>query len=73
MKEGEHKNTGREKVPIYSSTNEVMDKREADTSIWWTEGYIIFMFDKSSPRIWISSGKYMAVINPLINRTCGAI
>ena len=49
-----------------SSTGELKDGREANTSINGTIGHTMLMSHKASPRIWIITGKTMTVIKSLV-------
>ena len=44
-----------------------MDRREANTSINLIKGYIMVIFNESSPEIRSHSDRSMTIINPLHN------
>ena len=50
-----------------------MERREANTSINLKNRHTVFVSDESINHILIRSLMSMALINPIMNRTCGAI
>ena len=56
-----------------SSTGKGMERREANTSINLKNRHTVFVSDESINHILIRSLMSMALINPIMNRTCGAI
>ena len=65
--------TGRKQAQKTSSTGEGMVRREANTPINLTKGHTMLMFNKVSPCLRMISEKSTAAINPLMNRTRGAL
>ena len=55
------------------STGEGIEKMEAKKLTNLTKGNKTSMLNESIPQLWINSGRYRTVINPLMNRTQGEI